>query len=112
MITSHARLRAEERYGIDPTFDDYEEISRQIQDGDAEKIGKHGTATSVYKVIVRKKECFVVYHRKEKCVITFLPLDWEKREHEDGAARLYQKPHYYRGERTVRRNLSATKKAR
>lgn len=78
-MTAHARQRALERYGLDVNDDDFRSISEQVTCGRAIKLGRQGSATSVYLVTVQGKDAVVVYRRQSKCVITFLPLTWERR---------------------------------
>jgi hypothetical protein len=77
-MTLHACVRAKERYGLQVGKEDFEAISRQIADGIALKLGRKRRRTSVYLVTVQGTDAVVVYNRRSKCVITFLPLDWTK----------------------------------
>jgi len=76
---THAQERALERYNLHVYTEDFVAIQRQIRDGDAVKVGEQGTNTSVYKVMVQGIEALVVYNRRGKYVVTFLPRTWEKR---------------------------------
>lgn len=79
-MTFHAKQRARERYSLAVYAEDFDDIALQVADGRAEKVGEHGKATSIYKVTVQQKICIIVYNRKAKSVITFLPMDYQSRE--------------------------------
>ncbi|MGZ3686828.1 MAG: hypothetical protein ACXWPM_01100 [Bdellovibrionota bacterium] len=75
---THAALRARERYGIQVRPEDFDSIREQIRVGRAIKLGRKGSRTSIYLVTVQGGDAVVVYNRRAKFVITFLPLAWEK----------------------------------
>jgi len=77
---THAQARALERYHLHVYTADFESIQRQIRDGEAVKVGEQGKRTSVYRVTVQGIEALVVYNRRGKYVVTFLPMSWEKKE--------------------------------
>lgn len=68
-----------ERYGIEVSDEDSRSIADQIREGRALKLGHHGRSTSIYLITIQGLDAVIVYNRKVKSVITFLPLQWEKR---------------------------------
>ena len=78
-MTYHAQVRAFERYGMEVGAADFTEIQEQITNGSATKLGKTGRRTSIYKVTVQGRDAVIVYNRAVKVVITFLPLEWQRR---------------------------------
>ncbi len=75
---SHAQERARERYGLNIYTADIRDIQDQIRDGRAVKVGLKGRITSIYQVVVQGIDAVVVYNRRTKLVITFLPLEWKR----------------------------------
>jgi hypothetical protein len=74
MMTFHARDRARERYGIVADDRDAELIADQVSSGRAVKLAGRGRRTAVYLVTVQGVDCVVVFSRRTKAVVTFLPF--------------------------------------
>lgn len=73
---THAQVRARERYGLDVYTADFRDIENQITNGEAKKVGIKGRTTSIYEIVVQGIAAVIVYNRRTKFVITFLPIDW------------------------------------
>jgi hypothetical protein len=74
---THAQERALERYNLHVYTADFVSIQQQIRDGEAEKIRGRGRTSCIYRVMVQGIICIVVYNRRDKYVVTFLPANWE-----------------------------------
>lgn len=71
----HARNRALERYGIDLSGQDYEEIIKLIQDDKrpAKVLFKESNRLTHFEVRWRGHKLKVVYDKQRKSIATFLP---------------------------------------
>lgn len=69
----HARIRAEERYGI--TYNKYvrAQILKLIADGKTIIIKKQSNRLSIREVTLEEKQIVFVYDKERKEVVTFLP---------------------------------------
>lgn len=77
MFSAHARKRARERYGLEVTDEDYQEIAEQIRDGRAIKLGARSRKTNVYLTCCQGEDLVIVFDRGSKVIISCLPIDWE-----------------------------------
>jgi hypothetical protein len=71
----HAKLRAQERYGLSLNRIDLREIAGLIQQGKAVFLRRQSLRVSHWLVEVGGKSARVVYDRKRKTVVTFLPAE-------------------------------------
>lgn len=74
-LRRHARRRADTRYGLDLSRKELDEIVRAIQHNEGEFIEKQSLTRTLWLVNVKGQPCRVVYDRKRKAVVTFLPLE-------------------------------------
>lgn len=73
----HARVRAQERYGLEFGPATREAVLRAIQTGRSEHVAKQSHRVSVHDVEVDGATVRVVYDRQRKEVVTFLRPEWE-----------------------------------
>lgn len=70
---SHAQTRALERYNIRLDSADFQEMMRQVRDGEAIKLQRLGGRKSIYICWAQGEPMIVVYNRSKKFFITVLP---------------------------------------
>lgn len=80
---SHAQDRAYSRYGLDLKTEEFDELRRQIVEGEAEKLQKKSKNVGIYVCTLNQTRLIVVYHKRNRFFITVLPwcfLDEVKRK--------------------------------
>ena len=71
----HAKTRALQRYDLDLSREDLEELVRQIQLGKAEFILRQSCRVSFFAVELRGQKFPVVYDKQRKTIVTVLPCE-------------------------------------
>lgn len=69
----HGKARAMQRYGIELNKQLRRDITRLIYDGKGLFIQKCKSKRVVLMVIFENQECLVIYDKKTKTIVTFLP---------------------------------------
>jgi hypothetical protein len=69
----HAKLRAEERYGLHLSNSDLNGIKNQIQEGTAQFMERQTNRVSVFSVTMNNCSMPVVYDNQRHQVVSFLP---------------------------------------
>jgi hypothetical protein len=96
-MSKHAKTRARERYSLAVYDEDFQSIAEQVADGRAEKLKKISEVESVYRVNVQNRICIIVWHRKAKVCVTFLPPEWNKHLREQAEKYKIQRKYYRKG---------------
>jgi len=71
---SHAQERAYSRYGLILKKKEFDELKRQIMDGEAEKIRRVSKKVGIYSCQIRGIQLIVIYNKAKRFFITVLPL--------------------------------------
>jgi hypothetical protein len=71
----HAQRRALERYELDLELAELVDVGRRIRSGDAILVDRQSSTRALYRVEVRARAAYVVWHRKIGAVATFLTAD-------------------------------------
>lgn len=71
---SHAQSRAYSRYGLTLKRLEFEELKRQIVEGEAVKLKRVSKKIGVYYCILSETGLIVVYNKAKKFFITVLPM--------------------------------------
>lgn len=74
-LSSHAYVRAAQRYQISLDEQQQTEIVETIQRGECEFIERQSNNRTLWKVNAFGKVIGVVYDRKRKCLVTVIPPD-------------------------------------
>lgn len=69
----HAKKRAMERYGLTLNREQYGELVKKIQRGNARLMQKQSLRVSVWEIEIRGFKVLVVYDKKRHNIVTFLP---------------------------------------
>ncbi len=71
----HARLRAAQRYGLDLSNADEQDLVAQIQSGRARFVASQSHRVTLWDVETRQGPARVCYDKQRKAIITFLPRE-------------------------------------
>lgn len=69
----HGKNRAKERFDIDLSDEDLARIIAQIKRGESEFVRRQSERLTLHRVVVGESNPVVVYDRKRKTIVTFLP---------------------------------------
>jgi hypothetical protein len=69
----HALQRAKERYSINLSIDDYLDLVRQIQNGEAKFVERQSNRVTLFEIQIKNFAVVVVYDKKRHVIVTFLP---------------------------------------
>lgn len=72
---AHAAARARDRYDIHFDRAKNDEVVDLIQAGYAQLVERQSARVSVYRMQVDGRDCKVVYDRRRKQIVSFLPLE-------------------------------------
>ena len=78
---NHAKKRAFERYGIQLSSSDYEEMLQMIRvNGAAHLVRKISNTRSIFNLLFRERDIFCVYNGVTGRIVTFLTIDQAVKE--------------------------------
>lgn len=72
---AHAKRRYQERYEIELTRSNYQQMVGMIRDGQGTLIKRDGARASIWIISFKGKEIKVVYDHAKQAITTFLPFD-------------------------------------
>lgn len=72
-LINHSVRRAKERYGLDLSASDIDDIVVEIQAQKAKFIARQSNRLTVFQVVIGSTVCNVVYDSNRKTIVTFLP---------------------------------------
>jgi hypothetical protein len=77
----HTKKRCYERYGIEITRNEYDQIiskiKKDIKDGQITHLYKQSLTRSIFKVRIQEKDVIICYDKSRKLIMTALPPECE-----------------------------------
>ena len=77
-VQSHARARARQRYNLEINSDARKEILKKIQNNETKGIKHYSNTKILHMVNYNNQIVFVIYSKKHKQILTFLPRDCDE----------------------------------
>ena len=72
----HAKKRAQERFGVNLTSEEYEALCKTIKNNGAHLIKKLSNTRSIFNLCHKGKDLFAVYNKTTGRIVTFLSLEY------------------------------------